>query len=158
MDIMLLPCTGYCKQCCYEYWSTRVFLNCGFLKVYAQESPQCWSRRKMKKIILSLKLTYHQHFNNLNKWLWNFCFPLWDWLVRYLYCRHNNLHQTEWVDLRCLLVANIHLFPSWDHSHLLNKHLVLTGPSSWRPYLVTWPSAELKTVYDKGRLLQIITL
>ena len=33
----LLPCPGYCKQCCDEHWGTRVSFNFGFLSVYAQE-------------------------------------------------------------------------------------------------------------------------
>ena len=32
----LLPRPGYCKQCCNEHWGACVFLNYGFLKVYAQ--------------------------------------------------------------------------------------------------------------------------
>ena len=37
----LLPCPGYCKQCCSEYWSTCVFQNWGLLRVYAQQWD-CW--------------------------------------------------------------------------------------------------------------------
>ena len=37
MDIWLLPCSGYCKQCCNEYWGTHVSFNSGFLSVYAQQ-------------------------------------------------------------------------------------------------------------------------
>ena len=33
----LLPCSGYCKQCCNEQRDTCVFFNFGFLRVYAQE-------------------------------------------------------------------------------------------------------------------------
>ena len=33
----LLPCLGYYKQCCDEYWGTRVSFRFGFLGVYAQE-------------------------------------------------------------------------------------------------------------------------
>ena len=29
-----LPRSGYCKQCCNEHWSTCVFLNYDFLRVY----------------------------------------------------------------------------------------------------------------------------
>ena len=32
----LLPCPGYCKQCCNEYCGTCLFLNYGFLRVYVQ--------------------------------------------------------------------------------------------------------------------------
>ena len=32
----LLPCPGYCKQCCSEQWGACVFFNYGFLRVYAQ--------------------------------------------------------------------------------------------------------------------------
>ena len=34
----LFPCPGYCNQCCNEHWGTCTFQNCGFLKVYAQQS------------------------------------------------------------------------------------------------------------------------
>ena len=34
---MLLPCLGYCKQCCYEHWDAYIFLNQSFLQIYAQE-------------------------------------------------------------------------------------------------------------------------
>ena len=30
----LLPCPGYCKQCCNEHWGTRVSFNSGFFSVY----------------------------------------------------------------------------------------------------------------------------
>ena len=33
----MLPCPGYCKQCCDEHWGTRVSFNSGFLGVYAQQ-------------------------------------------------------------------------------------------------------------------------
>ena len=29
----LLPCPGYCKQCCDEHWGTHVSFNSGFLSV-----------------------------------------------------------------------------------------------------------------------------
>ena len=34
----LLPCVGYCKQCCNEHWGACIFLNYGFCWIYAQES------------------------------------------------------------------------------------------------------------------------
>ena len=37
----LLPCHNYCKQCCSECWGACVFLNYGFLRVYAQQWD-CW--------------------------------------------------------------------------------------------------------------------
>ena len=39
----LLPCLGYCKQCCYEHWGACIFLNyCfHFFQIYAQEW-NCW--------------------------------------------------------------------------------------------------------------------
>ena len=37
----LLPCPSYCKQCWNEQWSTCIFLNHGFLWIYAQEWD-CW--------------------------------------------------------------------------------------------------------------------
>ena len=38
---MVLPCTGYCKQCCDEHWGARVSFNSGFLGVYAHQWD-CW--------------------------------------------------------------------------------------------------------------------
>ena len=38
----LLPCPGYCKQCCDEHWGTHVSFNSGFLGVYAQQRD-CWA-------------------------------------------------------------------------------------------------------------------
>ena len=37
----LLPCPGYCKQCCSEHWGSCVSFNSGFLCVYAQQWD-CW--------------------------------------------------------------------------------------------------------------------
>ena len=36
MGMWLLPWSGYCKECCNEHWGACVFLNYGFLWVYAQ--------------------------------------------------------------------------------------------------------------------------
>ena len=33
----LLLCFGYCKQCCNEHQGACIFLNYGFLQIYAQE-------------------------------------------------------------------------------------------------------------------------
>ena len=33
MDIELLPCPDYCKQCFYEHWSACIFSNYGFLQI-----------------------------------------------------------------------------------------------------------------------------
>ena len=38
----LLSCLGYCKQCCSEHWAACIFLNYGFLQVFAQEY-NCWT-------------------------------------------------------------------------------------------------------------------
>ena len=37
----LLPCPVYCKQFCNKQWGTCVFLNYGFLRVYAKQQ-NCW--------------------------------------------------------------------------------------------------------------------
>ena len=37
----LLPCPSYCKQCCDEYWGTRVSFHFGSLGVYTQQWD-CW--------------------------------------------------------------------------------------------------------------------
>ena len=41
MDIGLLPCPNYCKQCCDEHCGTCVSFSTGFLSVYAQQRD-CW--------------------------------------------------------------------------------------------------------------------
>ena len=41
----MLPCPGYYKQCCDEYWGTRVSFNSGFFGVYAQQLD-CWVIRQ----------------------------------------------------------------------------------------------------------------
>ena len=41
----LLPCPGYCKQCCDEQWDTRVSFSSGFLGVYAQKWDSCVIRQ-----------------------------------------------------------------------------------------------------------------
>ena len=33
----MLPCLGYCKQCCNEHWGTCISFHSGFLSVYAQQ-------------------------------------------------------------------------------------------------------------------------
>ena len=38
--IMLLPCVGYCEQCCYEQ-AARIFLSLSLVQTYAQEW-HCW--------------------------------------------------------------------------------------------------------------------
>ena len=37
----LFPCLGYCKQWFSEHWGACIFLNYGFLWIYAQEQD-CW--------------------------------------------------------------------------------------------------------------------
>ena len=37
----LLPCPGYCKQCCDEHWGICVSFNSVFLSVYAQHWDCC---------------------------------------------------------------------------------------------------------------------
>ena len=37
----LLPCSGYCKECCDEQWGAHVCFNSGFLGVHAHQWD-CW--------------------------------------------------------------------------------------------------------------------
>ena len=64
----LLPCPGYCKQCCVEYWGACILSNYGFLQKYSQEWD-CW-------IIWQL---YFQFFKeppyHSSEWLYEFTFP-----------------------------------------------------------------------------------
>ena len=48
----LLPCPGYCKQCCDEHWGARVSFRSGFLSVYAQKhetSARAWCTGKTQR-------------------------------------------------------------------------------------------------------------
>ena len=54
MDI-LLPCPGYCKQCCDEHWGTRVSFTSGFLGVYAQKWD-CWFIRQDQLDLLAIQM------------------------------------------------------------------------------------------------------
>ena len=58
----LLPCPGYCKQCCDEHWGTRVSFNSGFLGVYAQQC-NCWV----------ISQFYFQFLRNLHTVLYSGC-------------------------------------------------------------------------------------
>ena len=63
----LLPCPGYCKQCCNEHWGTCIPFSFGFLRVYAQQWD-CW-----------IMWFYPQLFKEfpycLPQWLCQFTFP-----------------------------------------------------------------------------------
>ena len=63
----LLPCSGYCKQCCNEHWDTCVFFSFGFLRIYVQEWD-CWV----------IWWFYSQFFKeypySLAQWLYKFTF------------------------------------------------------------------------------------
>ena len=39
--LKLLPCLGYCKQCCYEHRGAWIFLDYSFIWIYDQEWD-CW--------------------------------------------------------------------------------------------------------------------
>ena len=41
----LLPCLGYCKQCCSLHWDTCILLDNGFLQIYAQD----WDCRVLRQ-------------------------------------------------------------------------------------------------------------
>ena len=45
----LLPCLGYCKECCSEHWGAGSFSNYGFPWIYAQE----WDCRIISNSIFS---------------------------------------------------------------------------------------------------------
>ena len=64
----LLPCLGYCKQCCNEHWGACIFLKYGFLRIYAQEWD-CWIMWQL----------YFQFFKEQlycsPQWLYQFTFP-----------------------------------------------------------------------------------
>ena len=57
----LLPCLGYCKNCCNEHWYACVLSIYGFLWVYAQEWD-CW-------IMLQFQIQFFKEPPH--------CFPQW---------------------------------------------------------------------------------
>ena len=64
----LLPCSGYCKQCCSEHWGTCFFFNFGFFRVYAQQWD-CW-------VIWWINSQFFKESpNSLPQWLYQFTFP-----------------------------------------------------------------------------------
>ena len=68
VDIRLLPCPSYCKECCSEHWGTCVFFNFGFLRVYALQWD-CWVIWWFYSQFLK-ESTYC-----LLQWLYQFTFP-----------------------------------------------------------------------------------
>ena len=63
MDIQV-PCPGYCKQCCNEFWGTHIFSNYDFLWIYAKEQNCCIIRQFC-----------FQFFKETPQWLYQFTFP-----------------------------------------------------------------------------------
>ena len=61
----LLPCPGYCKQCCDEYWGTRVSFNSGFLSVYAQQWD-CWVIWQLFFFLTNLHAVLHSGCTSLH--------------------------------------------------------------------------------------------
>ena len=68
VDIRLLPCSSYCKQCCNDQWSTCVFFNFALLRAYAQEQD-CWVIQWFYSQFY-MESPYH-----LPQWLYQFTFP-----------------------------------------------------------------------------------
>ena len=68
----LLPCHGYCKQCCSKHWGPCILSNHFFLQIYAQEHCISCNLTNTFPEILSPKsnLAMHQKNNYLNP----FCF------------------------------------------------------------------------------------
>ena len=64
----LLPCPGYCKQCCNEHWTTRVSFNSGFLSVYTQQWD-CWGIWQFYSSFLrNLPTVLHSACTNLDSY------------------------------------------------------------------------------------------
>ena len=88
--LRLFPYHGYCKQCSSEHWGACIFLNYGFLWIYAQE----WIVRSYGSSIFSF--------------LWNF--------LTILYRDFINVHshqQCQRVLFFLHTVSSIYLFIFW---------------------------------------------
>ena len=64
----LLPCPGYCKQCCNKQWGTCVFLNYGVLRVYAQQQNgwMIWQFLVVVVVFMNLHTVPHSGCINLH--------------------------------------------------------------------------------------------
>ena len=66
MDIRLLPCPGYSKQCCNEHWGTCISFNSGFLSVYALQWDHWVIRSSISSFLRNLHTVLHSGYISLH--------------------------------------------------------------------------------------------
>ena len=88
----LLPCPGYCKQCCDEHWGTCASFNSDFLSVYAQQ----WDFWVIRQLFF-----FFSFFTYMLVFISIFFFSFFYFTILYWFC-----HTSTWIHHGCTCVPN----------------------------------------------------